>query len=92
MADPRDMHAHGFYDAEMRGVIRALIALSFPVLSEIRATATNVALDRQTRIQRIADIGCNADPGFLVDYAFWLPWDEIKPGMDPDEIEQYRSR
>lgn len=91
MADPNDRRARAYYDAEMRPMVRALIELPYPVLQEIRAVATSPTLPRSEKYARIRD-RTDLDPGFLIDYAYWLPWDEIRPGMDPDEIEQYRSR
>lgn len=89
MTDRRD---DGFYNAEMRPVVRALIAAPYPAVQEARSIATDPAMERSEKFRRIEALNIGVDTQFLVDYAYWLPWDAIRPGVDPDTIEQYRSR
>lgn len=49
---------------------------------EARST-TDPAMERSEKFRRIEALNIGVDTQFLVDYAYWLPWDEIRPGGRP---------
>jgi hypothetical protein len=92
MANPNDAHDRAFYNAEMRPVVRALIGTLYATVQEARSIATDPVIERSEKFRRIESLNIGVDTQFLVDFAYWLPWDEIRPGIDPNTIEQYRAR
>lgn len=90
VANPHDLKDRSYYNAEMRPVVRGLLDLSLPLLQEIRALATSPTLNIAEKAARIERVSPGIGGDFIARYAYWLPWDDIRPGRDPDEIAQYR--
>lgn len=58
MTDPKT--DPGFYNAEMRPVIRTLIATPYPAVQEARSIATDPAMERSEKFRRSVPLeaGC----------------------------------